>query len=371
LGDKVEPGPVRVAGLSQNFGARYDTDMSKLPPRSKKAKPHVYVHKDATKLPNPWGDDLDRMTVTRYDMGKSTYPSDYQQAVDRTKRNTQKQIALAAMYGAGTENGLTYINETDQANYVHELLGKKPSILEFLNCQWNKSNIGAFFDEATLFKVRKDEASKSMKSPKTIHDELVDDLLANTRHKPKPKTEVRKFSSGKYQGMPFTEVPWDYLDWCVRSQHTNDIWRQNAKWAKEEMERRDKDDMNTPGESWKTYPGDTMDLVMTQFGENLESQFQVEYGDRGCTCFISPPCSHCTHEGNPLCLENSTDPKDGIWMDAMKAKKWEILNRVKTENGGRIVMSESKVMKDEYGSFTMPSSRQAGKSWAAKKMRDW
>ena len=28
--------------------------------------------------------------------------------------------------------------------------------------------------------------------------------------------------------------------------------------------------------------------------------FRSEYRDRGCTCFISPPCSHCTHPGNPL-----------------------------------------------------------------------
>lgn len=28
-----------------------------------------------------------------------------------------------------------------------------------------------------------------------------------------------------------------------------------------------------------------------------------EYGrlsDRGCTCFLSPPCGWCTHPGNPL-----------------------------------------------------------------------
>jgi len=34
-----------------------------------------------------------------------------------------------------------------------------------------------------------------------------------------------------------------------------------------------------------------------------QDDFERVHGDRGCTCFLSPPCSWCTHPGNPLNLE--------------------------------------------------------------------
>ncbi|MCK5615963.1 hypothetical protein KAR91_79610 [Candidatus Pacearchaeota archaeon] len=40
----------------------------------------------------------------------------------------------------------------------------------------------------------------------------------------------------------------------------------------------------------------------------LKPEYQVladEYADTyGCSCHINPPCSYCTHEGNPDNLEN-------------------------------------------------------------------
>lgn len=39
----------------------------------------------------------------------------------------------------------------------------------------------------------------------------------------------------------------------------------------------------------------------------LQNEFFDEYADRGCTCFISPPCSFCVHEGNPANLEETPD----------------------------------------------------------------
>lgn len=40
--------------------------------------------------------------------------------------------------------------------------------------------------------------------------------------------------------------------------------------------------------------------VLTAEAERELSDFEAEYAERGCTCFISPPCSYCTHPGNPL-----------------------------------------------------------------------
>jgi len=51
--------------------------------------------------------------------------------------------------------------------------------------------------------------------------------------------------------------------------------------------------------------------VLTNEGQDLQDEFESMYGDRGCTCFISPPCSYCMHPGNPLNLEESPD----LWED--------------------------------------------------------
>lgn len=39
--------------------------------------------------------------------------------------------------------------------------------------------------------------------------------------------------------------------------------------------------------------------------QELADEFTLHYEDRGCSCFLHPPCSHCTHEGNPICLEEN------------------------------------------------------------------
>lgn len=44
--------------------------------------------------------------------------------------------------------------------------------------------------------------------------------------------------------------------------------------------------------------------------QDLADEFEDLYGDRGCTCFINPPCGYCTHEGNPIALEEDPD----AWM---------------------------------------------------------
>ena len=46
---------------------------------------------------------------------------------------------------------------------------------------------------------------------------------------------------------------------------------------------------------------------LTAEGEALLAWFERDMADRGCTCFISPPCGFCTHEGNPINLEETDD----------------------------------------------------------------
>lgn len=57
---------------------------------------------------------------------------------------------------------------------------------------------------------------------------------------------------------------------------------------------------------------------LTLTGEQYKEDFEILYADIGCTCFINPPCSRCTHEGHPECLNNSDD----LW------------NEVETVNAG-------------------------------------
>lgn len=41
--------------------------------------------------------------------------------------------------------------------------------------------------------------------------------------------------------------------------------------------------------------------------QELADEFDLEYRDRDCSCHISPPCSRCIHEGNPLNLAEDDD----------------------------------------------------------------
>jgi len=44
---------------------------------------------------------------------------------------------------------------------------------------------------------------------------------------------------------------------------------------------------------------------LTLEAEGWKEEFESTYEDRGCSCNMSPPCSHCTHEGHPECLDNT------------------------------------------------------------------
>lgn len=48
-------------------------------------------------------------------------------------------------------------------------------------------------------------------------------------------------------------------------------------------------------------------LVLTTEAQQDRDDFNRRYGDSGCLCFICPPCSYCTHPGNP---NNQAECKD-------------------------------------------------------------
>ena len=45
---------------------------------------------------------------------------------------------------------------------------------------------------------------------------------------------------------------------------------------------------------------------MTAEAQAERDDFEGECRDRGCSCFISPPCGHCTHPDNPLNQEDES-----------------------------------------------------------------
>lgn len=49
--------------------------------------------------------------------------------------------------------------------------------------------------------------------------------------------------------------------------------------------------------------------MLTTDALDMYSDFMMYYDNRGCSCFISPPCSYCTHIGNP----NNLIEDEGCW----------------------------------------------------------
>ena len=65
-----------------------------------------------------------------------------------------------------------------------------------------------------------------------------------------------------------------------------------------------------------------MSLELMPWAQDAAYDFFVEYGSGNCSCHISPPCGSCTHEGNPLNLENTPEAWDEVHVVmALEAKK--------------------------------------------------
>lgn len=77
----------------------------------------------------------------------------------------------------------------------------------------------------------------------------------------------------------------------------------------------------------------------------VADDFMEIYGDSGCTCFLSPPCGYCTHEGNPNNLEESDDawaksPAD-MEVEAVAYLAWVIKSMVlQHSQEGRLLKEE-------------------------------
>ncbi|AJY39602.1 MULTISPECIES: hypothetical protein [Burkholderia] len=59
-----------------------------------------------------------------------------------------------------------------------------------------------------------------------------------------------------------------------------------------------------------TFDGD--ERVLIEDAQADRDEFDADYRDRGCSCFISPPCSFCTHPGNP----RNQDEDESCWKEA-------------------------------------------------------
>ena len=55
-----------------------------------------------------------------------------------------------------------------------------------------------------------------------------------------------------------------------------------------------------------------LERVLTPEAQAERDDFDAEVADRGCTCFISPPCGYCTHPGNP----HNQEEDETAWMTA-------------------------------------------------------
>lgn len=64
------------------------------------------------------------------------------------------------------------------------------------------------------------------------------------------------------------------------------------------------------GEPLKAYQAE--ERILTPEAEAEREDFEAEIADRGCTCFISPPCGYCTHPGNP----RNQEEDETAWMAA-------------------------------------------------------
>lgn len=61
---------------------------------------------------------------------------------------------------------------------------------------------------------------------------------------------------------------------------------------------------------------------LNQAGEDAVAEFEDIYMNRTCRCFISPPCSYCTHEGNPINVEETPE----YWDDDVPTKTDDVMN---------------------------------------------
>lgn len=53
-------------------------------------------------------------------------------------------------------------------------------------------------------------------------------------------------------------------------------------------------------------------MVLKPEYQDLYEEWETMAMDGGCTCFINPPCSYCTHDGNPMGLNDNDDAWEAL-----------------------------------------------------------
>lgn len=64
-------------------------------------------------------------------------------------------------------------------------------------------------------------------------------------------------------------------------------------------------------------------MVLKPEYQKVADEFWFAYRDEGCRCFISPPCSYCTHEGNPANLDEDDDAWESELVGAIRDANYE------------------------------------------------
>ncbi len=59
-------------------------------------------------------------------------------------------------------------------------------------------------------------------------------------------------------------------------------------------------------------------MVLKPEYQIVADEFWFTFRDQGCTCFTSPPCNYCTHEGNPANLDETDDAWESELISAAK-----------------------------------------------------
>lgn len=60
---------------------------------------------------------------------------------------------------------------------------------------------------------------------------------------------------------------------------------------------------------------------------DMLSEFKSLFSDSGCTCFMSPPCGCCTHEGNPDNLDETPEAWQVVQFRPVSSRRAKYLKK--------------------------------------------
>lgn len=74
---------------------------------------------------------------------------------------------------------------------------------------------------------------------------------------------------------------------------------------------------------YPTKPG----FHLTPEGEDLFEAYMYRANYYGCSCHISPPCGLCTHEGHPVCIEETPELWEPDELPSQGEIDWLAINK--------------------------------------------